>query len=239
MIESMIPAAIKDFDYYRHKLPIWLQNSTCFVQHFKIWFDIFVGDRQVSGTSTVNDVIENLLNIFDDNYLTYIVSFEGSNADVENFDYGDASDILDKIGALFGVTRRFNLTYDVEGVETTTTFSLSNYTFLTLIKAQIVKNYCEGSQQQIQQYYQSCGLPILVTTDDNTTCSLVLSLASLPQMTQTDQDDIIALFYSGLLTIDCVGVSYTYLVVGDIQSLLIWDRANWADEGIDGGVWAV
>ena len=143
--ESILPKKLRTFNYYYNKLPLFLRNSYGFVEHFKIWYDLTYNNDN-KGIVNIGDLLLYLLNIFDKDYLETINNMEDS-------DNGNASDILDKIGLLFGVSRKFSVNY-LEGAQTVhEELSLNNEEFLILIKCQIIKNYCNGSEIQIQDYY--------------------------------------------------------------------------------------
>src|SRR5574344_3152197 len=86
--QSILNDKLKSFDYYKSKIPLYLQNSDGFIEHFKIWYDFLVNEVESS------DIFLNLLLLFDPDYLTYL-----SN-NVEDYSNNE-SDILDKLGAIF------------------------------------------------------------------------------------------------------------------------------------------
>ena len=60
--------------------------------------------------------------------------------------------------------------------DVTEDLSLNNEDFLLLIKAQIIKNYCEGTYEQIKGYYNSAGLDVfLITTEDGASAHVYLA----------------------------------------------------------------
>ena len=105
--QSIIPQTLREFDYYKNKIPLYLQNSEGFIEHFRIWYDLLV-----SGVGNKSDILLNMLLIFDPNYLSYLESID------ENIQKdGYVCDILDKLGSIFGVNRYFKVTYEEGGIE--------------------------------------------------------------------------------------------------------------------------
>ena len=86
---SIISNKLQSFGYYVNKLPLYLQNSYGFIEHFRIWYETLT-----SGVVYTADEILNLLNIFDKNYLKYIDSLKHhdkvfliSKEELTNLDY--------------------------------------------------------------------------------------------------------------------------------------------------------
>lgn len=224
---SIVPDKLKDFDYYKQKLPLYLQNSYGFIEHFRIWYDMYVGTGEYAGIIHVSDVLLSLLNIFDDDYLDYINNMPESNS-------GTQSDILDKIGNLFGVKRQFSCTYFDNYNYITDELVLNNEEFLILIKGQIIKNYCEGTYEQIEQYYNSTGLKICITTSE------LSNAESHTYLITTDDsdysDNIKKMFLAGMLRIESMGIKYID-IYSNFSGLLRWDSGV-VNEVWDAGVWA-
>lgn len=224
---SIVPDKLKDFDYYKQKLPLYLQNSYGFIEHFRIWYDMYVGTGEYAGIIHVSDVLLSLLNIFDDDYLDYINNMPESNS-------GTQSDILDKIGNLFGVKRQFSCTYFDNYNYITDELILNNEEFLILIKGQIIKNYCEGTYEQIEQYYNSTGLKICITTSE------LSNAESHTYLITTDDsdysDNIKKMFLAGMLRIESMGIKYID-IYSNFSGLLRWDSGV-VNEVWDAGVWA-
>lgn len=224
---SIVPDKLKQFEYYKQKLPLYLQNSYGFIEHFRIWYDMYVGTGEYAGIINVSDVLLNLLNIFDANYLEYINNMPESNS-------GTQSDILDKIGNLFGVKRQFSCTYFDNYNYITDELILNNEEFLILIKGQIIKNYCEGTYEQIEQYYNSTGLKICITTSE------LSNAESHTYLITTDDsdysDNIKKMFLAGMLRIESMGIKYID-IYSNFSGLLRWDSGI-PNEVWDAGVWA-
>lgn len=224
---SIVPDKLKDFEYYKQKLPLYLQNSYGFIEHFRIWYDMYVGTGEYAGIIHVSDVLLSLLNIFDNDYLDYINNMPESNS-------GTRSDILDKIGNLFGVKRQFSCTYFDNYNYITDELILNNEEFLILIKGQIIKNYCEGTYEQIEQYYNSTGLKICVTTSE------LSNAESHTYLITTDDsdysDNIKKMFLAGMLRIESMGIKYID-IYSNFSGLLRWDSGV-VNEVWDAGVWA-
>lgn len=215
---SILNEKLKLFDYYKNKLPLYLQNSEGFQEHFRIWFDLLVGNDNKGLVGTA-DTLFNLIQIFDKDYLTYIETLD---------DYDEHTmDMLDKLGALFGVNRILQVTYTQDSSTITEQLNLTNAEFIYLIKSQIIRNYCEGTREQINGYYKDIGLEMYVQTIDIATANLYL--VENDNMSR----NVIKLFLGGKLHIESMGIMYRYLLI-NFEDLLLWDTRNW-----DEGEWAV
>lgn len=236
--QSILPSEIANFEYYLRKVPLYLQNSYGFVEHFRIWFNLLTGTKS-DGTKTnlfqgvvpVADTILDLMDLFSDTFLTKIRDFSDSGSSSSS-DYGSISDILDKIGSLFGMQRTLSISYIPIGQQSQISeeITLNNEDFRILILAQIIRNYCEGTREQIQEYYDSVNLMVLsLDTDISANVESYLLLGSIVNYS----DNVIKLWLSGLLTIDSVGVKYLKMVQ-NFSTLGIWDSSNW-----DTGEWTI
>lgn len=263
---SILNDKLKDFNYYVRKLPMFLQQSEGFIEHYRIWYDMLVGDLETkinnTGVVGVADTLFNLLNIFDqtidnngniiDNYLKFISDLgEQSRAEYEDYelDKDYVSDILDKIGSLFGVRRSFELTYTNANGTQRKYVELNNRDFLILIKAQIVKNYCDGTYEQIKQYYESVGLYVYVTTATIPATSDVYLVNFSGSTAYSPSENVQAMFFAGLLTIQSMGIAYRHAYVS-LDRILIWDGFDntygWGEDVevmgqimTDGGQWVL
>lgn len=246
--KSIIPEKVKDFQYYLDKIPIYLKNSYGFVEHFKIWHELLVGSVENPGGITTNsEILLNLLNIFDEDYLEYIGNLEDSGSTEEDIG-GTHCDILDKIGSIFGVTRYFKISYIKQGVpHINEQIILNNKDFLILIKSRIIKNYCDGTLKQINELYKSIGLPLFVL---NSTIPATAELYLAKRSESKDYDyseNIEKLFLAGELEIESMGVNYLRSSL-NLDRLLFWSEEEqteiqngWGDEdtAYEGGEWVL
>ena len=233
--KSIIPQKLQDFEYYKSKIPLYLQNSEGFQEHFRIWYDLLV-----DGVVKNADILLNMLLIFDKDYLSYLHSID---EEIESDGY--VCDILDKLGSIFGVNRYFKVTYEEAGQPITEQLQLDNEEFLILIKGQIIKNYCEGTRQQIEEYYKSVGLQIYVQTDSTSEATANLYLTVGTGGSSYDySENIRKMFLGGMLRIDSVGIKYQEAFI-DVSRLLFWDiideenNNGWGDNGYVGGEWII
>ena len=204
--KSILLDKLQTFDYYKNKLPLYLQESYGFQEHFRIWYDFLK-----QGVVKNGDIFLNLLLIFDPDYFTYVQENIDESITKESFEF----DILDKIGSIFGVTRNFSI--DVDGV--TKNIKLDNGDFLILIKAQIIKNNCDGTREQISQFYDSIGMPIFIKTNVNAVADeyIITNLGDI-----TASQNVQDMFKAGLLRIESVGIQYTGNFLNTL-GVLVWD----------------
>jgi len=201
----------------------------------KDYYDYDRGSMSTNAIASTIDLLFEMLNIFDLNCTENHPSGYESNQhflsfinSIENSENGTKSDILDKIGNLFGLKRRFSI--DVSG--TTYELNLNNADFLTLIRCTIIKNYFDGSFEQISKYYKDAGLPVFVLTTGSAQCEM--HLIDLEDSEYAQSADIQKMFLAGLLTVESVGISYTYSI-HTINNLAIFDSedsSNTFDNGV-------
>lgn len=233
---SVLNDTLKSFDYYKSKLPLYLQNSYGFVEHFKIWHELMMSQVEVS------DTIHELLNVFDSNYLAKIAALPDADIPeqiIEPTDiYGRSSDILDKLGSLFGITRKFSVSYYDENMQhVVANLNLNNFEFLTLLKIQIVRSHFDGSYDNLRQFYAEAGLQTFVVSDvEHPANSCFLYLALTVDSENEYSDNIKHMFRSGLLLIPSMGIQYIPAYV-DLTHILLWD-VNEPNVFWDEGRWA-
>lgn len=203
----MIINKLKSWNYYKEKIPLYIQNSYGIVEHFKILFDLLV-----QMDLTEDDVLYGF-NILDASYLTFINNLDDS-------DTKDRSDILNKIGLLYGVTRTFDVDY-IENNETkTASLHLTNSEFLKLIKARIIQNNYDGSYIQSREFYDKMNLPVYLFQSANSAEVYVYLNTSVP-LTENEEK----MFLANLFTIKSMGITYITSIT-EVVSLLIWDSTS-------------
>lgn len=158
-----------------------------------------------SGVVPVGDKILDLINVFDDNYLNQL--------DLLKTDLSEDSDILDKIGSLFGLKRNFSVSYNNHTYE----LQLDDAELLLLIRCMIIKNNCDGSREMLQDFYEKAGLKVVMKTSGNGTVEMTL----LKSASYNYSENAEHMFLSGLLNIECVGIAYSY-VAANLEDILIW-----------------
>lgn len=224
----MIDKELLDFQYYYNKLPLYLKNSYGFEEHFKIWFDL------LSSVDSTEDNIMRFFDIFNKDYLNYIDELEGKG-----------SDILDKIGKIFNIKRNLSVPY-LDGAEKVTKFiSLNNKDFLTFIRATIIKNYCDGSFEQVNNFYSNINLPIIYIGTNNPATVNIVMLKT--QGEDAVSEEVQTLFKGGLLNIKSMGIIYSNYTIVDFDSLALWDSVQKTytnayvnnNKGWDGGQWGI
>lgn len=231
--QSLIPEILRDFDYYKRKLPLYLRSSKTFQEHFRIWYEVLVGNTGHEGVVGNAEILLNMLNIFASDYFDFLSTVEGSSKD------DTTSDILDKIGNLFDISRYLTVTYTIPSTTTVVeneSLVLTNEELLILIKARIIQNYCDGSLKQINDYYELMGLPIVVRTVSEAPATAEMYFIVFDDHALTNTEKI---FLAGLLKIESMGVNYRFTTYNN-DTVLVWDRYDASkNNGWDGGQWTI
>ncbi len=234
---SVLVEKLKSFDYYKNKLPMYLQASDGFISHFEIWYDLLAGQNK-NGVVNVCDAILNLLNIFDKNFLNELIELEGTEVSDEH-PYGIKSDILDKLASFFGFTRKFSCKYTENQQEFSKELDLDNEELLLLIKCQVLRSSYDGTYEQYKSFYENIGLEILLLTKEDYPSTVDLILAKVegagPGEKGYHSENTEIMFKSNLLRVQSLGTTYNCTIV-DLTSFLIWDDDNklW-----DKGTWGI
>lgn len=184
MNDIILAPALQDFSYFQHKMPLYLQKSYGYIEHFRLWFNIL--------TDLVNnaDDIYDALDVFNENYVTYINSMGSTTENA----------ILDMIGNLIGISRFVRV-----GAEADAT--LTNEQFIYYIRMTIAQQFCDGSAESILQNYERAGLKVFMVNKNPAQCGLVLNNAN------SDYDITIqGMFRMGLFTFKSAGINYIYSV---------------------------
>lgn len=218
----ILPEKTRNFSYYEKLLPLYLQEEENFKSHFKILFDVFFAenyfdtlvcsneticsDTTICGTAIIKNSVVSaidkafaLLDIFGRTLgnRTY-----GSYVDMS----ANESDALDKLAALFGISRNFSVTIADEKIQ----LSLNNQDLLTFIKCQVIKNYFNGTFAELEKYYKDVNLPILCLTDSTTAahCKMYMLLSNNDEISENIKN----LFLSGKLSVESLGIYYSYSI---------------------------
>lgn len=237
--KTVLPAELRPFEYYTNKLPLYLQNSYGFVEHFRIWYELLVGgeircsDLTVASDSLfvsegssvvyVIDTLFEILNIFDLNcqithtsntdatnhYLTYLSS-------IGDDDDGTKADILDKIGALFGLKRSFSISINGADIQV----NLNNKDFLMLIKCTIIRNWFDGSYKELYNFYYLTGLNVFILTDHEHPATCKMIMLNVADSTLDISLDLQNLFLAGLLTVESAGIEYDYAIYNNTTTAI-------------------
>lgn len=217
----MLIDKLKDFTYYKNKLPIYMQNTPGIVDQFYVLFQ-FLQEHDIA-----EDMLLNAIDIFNPEYLDYINSLDGNSA-------GNESDILDKIGELYGVSRSFSAPYTFNDVNYPGNVHLDNRWFLYLIRARIVQTTYDGGSKMAREFYVKNNLPIYIISDntENASCRVLFNAREIG-VAQTDvPENILAMFLNGLLTIKSMGISYKHLVIDSESNSLVFDVNFWSNANI-------
>lgn len=230
---SLIPDKVKTWDYYLKKLPLYLQNSYGFNDHFYILYELLY---QIETASV--ELLRGL-DLFDetkqqnsDTYINYLKQFT-------NDEY--VFDLLDKIATIYNVNRKFDVTYIISdtssedfGKEKTYTLELTNKELLILILTKSILSAFDGTYYSARELYDKIKLPIYIYTQDATNVKLILDTSITENPDESDiiviTENIKHMFNAGLFTLNSMGVNYTTETL-KISTLAKWDESKW-DEGV-------
>lgn len=226
---SVLVEDLQEFDYYIKKLPLYLQSNEEFITHFRIWYDFLIGKEDIENDGLIGagDVLLDLFNINDPYYLEKINLY--------------GSDLLDKLGSIFNIKRNFSVTYNENGIQVTKNLNLNNKNFLLFLKSQIIKNYSDGSYEQMRKFYNDNGLYIYLKKEGPAEANVYL--LNIPDSTEEYDDDIKDIFKTGLLTIKSMGIKYNHSMQ-EYNKMLVWDKevtedyTGWA-ESDNPGEWVI
>lgn len=202
----MITGTLKEWSYYLNKLPIYLQNSYGFEEHFKILFDLL---------TTLDSTEDEILSAFD----------------ILNVSFTPKDDTLDKIAELFGVRRTFDVIYKEDNVTQTASLTLTNNELLKLIKAQIINNNFDGTYETANKFYKNMNLPVYLLQSGNA-AEVYVMLDNSAQLSNNEQ----IMFLANLFTIKSMGIIYNTSIVevssifiwDSEDSNRYWDEGRWA-----------
>lgn len=209
----MLEPKLLTWKYYKNKLPLYLQNSYGFEEHFKLLFDVLIN------TNEVDDAIFREINLFRENYFSTL-DIDGITAN------GTEYNILDWFASLYNVSRKFSLEGVVDPLE------LTNYELLILIMVKIVSTYYDGSYEDIKYLYDLIGINVEFYTNSIQSGKAYCFLTNAVNYSQNIQD----MFNAGLLIIQSAGIEYKFGVDADLIYLGIWD-SNDVNKEWDSAKW--
>ena len=204
-----------DFEYYYNKLPLYLQESEGFKEHFRYWIEL------LQSINLTGNKIQSMLNIFDiDEDVPYLERNTG------------CSDFLNKLGMLYGVSRVMTINND----EVTLTDKL----MLFVIKCQIIKNFFNGTYSQINKLYIDAKLPIVYYTLQSMEVEVIFCAAELTDYESEEIDILYELFDNQFLIVKSMGIQYITDKL-DLNEILYFGSENDTDTKYqwDNRVWGV
>lgn len=245
-MNNLLPKELREFKYYERKLPLYLRNDRNFVEHFKIWYDILLSEKQIDAIFLSTEdgiplVTENGEPIVLEGQYGYVIptnilptsnlilhllniydsSYLESLSKLKDYNE-NVSDILDKLANLFSISRNIKVTYTSNSSTIVEELHLNNEELLIFIKSQIIRNYCDGTYEQAMRYYEEAGLTVVLKPDE--TSGKVDILLNTVNMSENIQK----LFLSGNLTISHLGIEYLYSAV-NLANVLFWNVGLWSN----------
>lgn len=212
----MLSEKLKTWEYYKNKIPLYLQNSYGFQEQFEIIYEI------LKTIDLQEDEILYAFNILDSNYSNWL----------ETIGDGNQMKILDMIGSYFGVVRVFDVTYQNNGETINKKLHLTDKEFLNLIKARIIQNNYKGTYEDSRKFYDRMNLPVYLF-NSNEPAEVNILLDDSNQLSENEK----SMFLANLFTLKSIGITYNCMIV-NINNLLIWNSNN-EHNMWDSGVWNV
>ena len=242
----ILPDKLRSFDYYRKKIPMYLRQSQGFEEHFKLWYDLMMGDSMNEGVVKTAEALLEMLNIYDTRYNDindYVNNYFENLRQLGIQAYEDRLDldILDKLASVFAISRNLAVQYyDSEGIYRDEVLYLTNKELLMYILSKIIQSHCDGTRQQLQKLYSSIGLKVIMT---NGSSSARVEYRLVLDENVTYSRNTIALFLSGNLIVKQLGSEYVFGTVNN-SATLIWATNSdtgtqylWGGDNVDGGLW--
>lgn len=213
----LIPFEVRQWNYYLEKLPLYLQNSYGYNDHFYMLFELL---KQLDESSA--DLLRGF-NLFDENTIDEKDTYQNYMNEFSTDPY--IFDLLDKIATIYGVSRYFDVTYIEEGETKTYSLNLTNDELLTLVLSKSILSSFDGTYESARQLYNKINLPIYIYTQDTATVYLILD-----KVASKASDNIIHMFNAGLFNLPSMGIKYT-TTIADISKFAEFDTGKY-DEGL-------
>lgn len=212
----MLNQQLTQLDYYLNKLSLFIKGSYGIKEQFTTFFNVLL----------------NIDNTVDDFFAHFPAVTDAALFAINSLSSTE-SDILDKIGLILGVTRRFDVMYvDDDGIQIKKQLNLTNNELQKLIKAQIIRNNFQGSYEELTQFYTWLGLPIHVNNYVDA-ATVIMTLDSSIKTTDAEKD----MFLAGLFTVKSLGIAYQHHLL-PVHNTAIWDNAS-STRVWNVGVWSI
>ena len=213
----MLPTKLKTLDYYLKKMTLFIRNSYGIEDQMNTTFGF------LSQIDTTIDTFFTQLNLLSDTGINAINALSTTE-----------SDILDKVAAIYGLTRTFDLSYvDPITGPALRKITLTNTELQMLIKAKVVQNHYDGTYLTCKEFYENVDLPIYeYTSSQPATVEVYLDQTQGIDFT----DNVVSMFLAGLFTIKSMGLKYICQTIND-PVIATWDNTNRL-QVFDKGVWA-
>lgn len=226
----MLPNRVNTWEKMKNFFSLFMKESNGILGRFDVYY------QQLKSVSDVEDELFNLLNVFDEDYLTK------NNIDGNSYE----QPILDLLGDIVGVRREIYVNFKTKNnnvtiiefdqdalqeIEDTLTamqggdgyygyITLNNYCFLEYIKLEILKKRFNGTAKDIDEIYKNKLAELGITyiwSDINGEllpgdCQIKVDDAN--RWNTKDKWMLYALYGSGKLTIESAGINYIYLYGG-------------------------
>lgn len=210
-------------DFYLDKMSMFLKDSFGMIDREEVYRLVL---------NNVNDVSDDLISHYDIYNILYTEDYfernvpEGMTA--EEYANSTKDEILDRIAAIFGIQRTFNISYAGQsyqghyygtiGETVTKTLTLTNRELLVYIKVVITKLNYRGTAQEIVELYNDDGnkdlqnLQIFYSWGSSPlVCNVYL--CNFNEISRDNYDShLVELFLSDLLLVESLGVQYNKIL---------------------------
>lgn len=211
---------LKKDSYYTDKLSMFLRGCEGVPERLEILISIL----QLIDNNALE--IVNFMDITNDDVFVKLVGSQDNANDATK-----SIDILNKIGALYGVRQSFLVSFLDNNLQNQTEqVQLTPFEFWLLIKARILQNCYDGTYAQMREYYEKMNLPINIITHPQLSHAAYVLLNTVANITVKDwtfpiSNNIDYLFRAGYFTIKSMGISYYFTDI-DVSDLAIWDSTD-------------
>lgn len=224
----MLSKELKDFNYYKRSLPLYVQSSYGFVDQFEMIWELL---KKIDDSE---DVIANSFGVMSLNVESIKKEIEGGKdlSDIIN------TDILNTVGELVGLSRYFSFVYKENKVEhvidTETYGGLNDLQFLRYIQIKLLNLKYEGNINSLRKAYRETqigknkhNVPIYyIQSEGPATCDVILVKSG---DTYKDFDELEEhMFKAGIYNIESLGIRFNYRV--ELANVGIWNKED-SDKG--------
>lgn len=210
----MLNDKLKSWTYYKNKLPLYFRNSYGIMEHFDILYQLL---KRYDDTE---DTILSAFDITSDDYERNIIFAYDTTEEQHSFYF------LDILASLYGVSRSFDVEYDLNKEHHKVSLYLTNSELLKLIKCRIIQNNFDGSYKQTREFYDKMRIPVyLLQGPYPATVQVIISTTYSDGTPFEITENEMHMYLANLFTIESMGITY-FTSVQDVAKMAIWDSTS-------------